>query len=107
MVISSATAQNATRGAEATKNDNFINSFYLNQYSKGITTTEEDELSAEVETIQNTINHFTTAVNMPGNYGAGKAATSDYNPVLKHAVATNRVCQSQPINIRKTVIIEQ
>lgn len=113
MMVSSATAQNATRGAKATKtavsipNYSFKKALSGNEDSKTINT-EEEILASEAAPAKRTIRRVAVAANIPGNYVADKTVTPEYNPVLKHAAATNpRVCQSQPINIHKTVVVQQ
>ena len=112
IMVSSATAQNVSRGAKATKtavsipNYSFKKALSVNEDSKTINT-EEEEFASEAAPAKRTIRRVAVAANIPGNYVIGKTATPDYNPVLKHAAATNsRACQSQPASIRKTVVVQ-
>lgn len=112
MIVSSATAQNTTRGAKATKNATVIQNYSFTKalnvsQDSDVMIKEEDILATEVAPSTTTIRRVTAAANIPGNYVAGKTAKPDYNPVLKQAAAANRVCQSQPINIHKTVVVQQ
>ncbi len=112
VMISSVNAQNASRGAKAAKatvsipNYSFKKALSVNEDSKVITA-EEEVLASEVAPAKRTVRRVAVAANIPGNYVIGKTATPEYNPVLKHAAATNpRICQSQPISISKTVTVQ-
>ncbi len=125
MMVSVANAQNVSRGAaKPTKvsktapcipNYNFSKARSMNELrdmqGKGISETAilqkeaaERELSSEEAPAKPYIRRVGIAANIPGNYVVGKTATPSYNPVLKHAAASNpRSTQSQPLNIRKNV----
>ncbi len=112
-MVSSVNAQNTTRGAKAAKatvsipNYSLKKALSVNENSKSINA-EEEVLASEVAPVKRNIRPVAVAANIPASYVIGKTARPSYNPVLKHAAAKNsRACLSQPINIHKTVVVEE